>query len=94
VEGRRYDKIALASHYNAHTNMITITFPKFAAVYDISNKAQLYWNLPDMNVGMPLCITSCADDLVIAYDSNKIVIFDLVNKKLHDWSKQNLNKMP
>lgn len=78
-----------ASHYNCDSGLLTLIFvnQKFSGVYDLANGASLFWNLPDMKIGQPLCMKSDMDKMLIAYDSNKIVIFDLINRKLHDWSK-------
>jgi len=69
---KRYDQIIVASHYNNDSSLLTLTFtnPKLACVVDLSKKGQLYWNLPDMKVGMPLCMTSDVDKLIVAFDSN------------------------
>jgi len=34
------------------------------------------------------------DKLVIAFDSNKVVVYDTTNRKIHPWSLENLNKIP
>ena len=34
------------------------------------------------------------DKLVVAYDSNKIAVFDLLNKQLHPWTVKNIKKFP
>jgi hypothetical protein len=45
-------------------------------------------------MGRPLAVTSDMDKLVIAYDSNKILVLDTINRKLHQWSLDNINKLP
>lgn len=74
---------------------MTLTFAhsKFNAIVDLKT-GKLFWNLPDLACGMPLCMTSDLDKLLLSYDSNKIVIFDLINRKLHDWTVTNLSKIP
>ena len=42
-----------------------------------------------MNKELPLCLQADQDKLVACYDSNKVVIYDLLNHRLHDWSKRN-----
>jgi transketolase len=44
--------------------------------------------------GLPLAIHSDMDKLIMAYDSNKIAVFDTINKRLHPWTLQNMDKMP
>ena len=39
-------------------------------------------------------MTSDMDKLVVAYESNKVGIFDLVNKQLHPWTVKNISKFP
>lgn len=34
------------------------------------------------------------DKLVAAYDSNKVVVFDTINRKLHQWTLDNLQRLP
>lgn len=34
------------------------------------------------------------DKLVLTYDSNKILVLDTINRKLHPWSLKNLQKIP
>lgn len=34
------------------------------------------------------------DKLVVAYDSNRIVVYDTINRKLHQWSLDNMQRMP
>jgi hypothetical protein len=93
---KRYDKVIVASHYNNDSSLLTLAHanPKLACIFDLSKNGSLFWNLPEMKVGMPLCMTSDMDKLFVTFDSNKIVIFDLINRKLHDWSKENLTKLP
>jgi hypothetical protein len=47
-----------------------------------------------MDAGRPLALSQDMDKLVIAYDSNKIVVFDSINRKLHQWTLDNLTKLP
>ena len=44
--------------------------------------------------GTPICVTSDLEKLLVAYDSNKVAVFDLLNYRLHEWTKQNLDRMP
>ena len=34
------------------------------------------------------------DKLLVGYDSNRIAVFDLVNKQIHPWTNKNLNRLP
>ena len=34
------------------------------------------------------------DKLIVAYDTNKVVVFDTINRKLHQWTVDNLSKLP
>ena len=34
------------------------------------------------------------DKLLVGYDSNKIAIFDLLNRQLHAWTTENLDRIP
>ena len=76
---------------------VTIVFlnSKLSAVFDLA-KDQLYWQLPDMSsdLGQPLEVLSDMDKLVLTYDSNKILVLDTINRKLHPWSLKNLQKIP
>jgi len=56
---------------------------------------ELTWNLPRLqNCGAPLALTTHEDKLVVAYDSNKLAVFDLLNQCLHQWTTDNLSKLP
>ena len=49
--------------------------------------------LPHMQeCGMALCLASDVDKLLVVFDSNQLVLFDMLNQKLHDWSKE--TKLP
>jgi hypothetical protein len=47
------------------------------------------WVLPTLKDSLPLCAHSDQDKLIIAYDTNKILVLDLLNKRIHDWSRKN-----
>ena len=44
--------------------------------------------------GLPLAMNSDEDKLVVAYDSNKMAVFDLLNKCLHEWTVSNIDRLP
>ena len=56
--------------------------------------SSISWVLPVISNELPLACVSDLDKLVVAYDSNRVAVFDLNNKRLHDWTKQNLEKFP
>ena len=68
---------------------------KLTAVFDLT-KDQMYWQLPDLSsdLGVPLAVLSDMDKLILTYDSNKILVLDTINRKLHPWSLKNIQKMP
>ena len=48
---------------------------------DLNEIDKIYWNLPILaSAGVPLAMTSDMDKLLVAYDSNKVGVFDLINK--------------
>ena len=50
-------------------------------IVDLNQKDKLDWSLPILqDLGVPLAITGDMDKLVVAYDTNKIAVFDLLNK--------------
>lgn len=54
----------------------------------------MLWNLPKLDKDIPLCAHSDQDKLIVCYDSNKIAVFDLLNFRMHEWSRRNLDKFP
>lgn len=75
------DKIVKFCSFNAQSQKLFISFVKFSLFTVIDLKAKsMYWNLPSMGRAIPLCCHSDLDNLVVAYDTNKIVVFDLHNK--------------
>lgn len=44
--------------------------------------------------GIPLAITSDHEKIIVVYDSNRIAVFDTLNKRLHDWTKRHLERLP
>lgn len=93
---RSYDKIITLSHFNPHSQQLFIHFAnsKLFSMMDLKSKS-LAWNLPNLqNCGTPLSMTSDLEKLLVAYDSNKMILFDLLNKRLHDWTRESLEKLP
>ena len=61
----------------------------------MNEQDRIDWCLPILEgAGTPLAMTSDMDKLVVAYESNKVGIFDLVNKQLHPWTVKNISKFP
>jgi hypothetical protein len=62
--------------------------------FNVGNEKNVHWSIPTINNAMPLTAISDSDKLVVAYDNNKIVVFDTQNKEMHSWSKKNIDKFP
>ena len=94
---RLYDKVVSLVDLNVDAGQLTIVFlnSKLTAIFDLA-KDSLYWQLPDLSLdlGLPLSILSDMDKILMAYDSNKILILDSINRKLHPWSLKNMHKIP
>ena len=92
---RAYDKIVINGHFNAQSNFLTLALihSKLFFVVDLNHKDKIEWSLPILaGTGVPLTMTSDMDKLIVAYDSNKVGVFDLVNKQLHSWTVKNITK--
>jgi hypothetical protein len=63
-------------------------------MFDLDKKS-LYWTLPKIK-GIPLTLTVCPDQekMVAAYDTNRIMVFDINNRCLHQWSRMNDDLFP
>eukprot|EP00347_Sterkiella_histriomuscorum_P013585 403364154 len=92
---KSYDKLINFASYNAKSQILFVSFmnQNLFVTFDL-NKKKLIWNLPYLENEIPLSLHSDQDKLVVAYDSNKIMVYDLLNKKIHDWSAQNSNQLP
>ena len=80
---RAYDKIVCSAHLNAHSKFLTLSFlhTKLFYVIDLNEQDKIHWSLPILaSAGVPLAMVSDMDKLLVAYDSNKVGIFDLINK--------------
>lgn len=94
---RSYDQLVVSSHFNSQSQLLTLNFahPEAFSVLSSQSVNQLFWNLPCMQeCGVPLAMTSDEDKLIVAYDSNKMAVFDLLNKCLHEWTVANIEKLP
>lgn len=68
-------------HLNKSANRLVLALadPRYQPVIDLA-KSKIEWSLPHMkDCGTPLCMSSDIDKLLIAYDSNKLVLFDMCN---------------
>ena len=95
---RLYDKVVNLVDFNTDANQVTMVFanPAFSGIYNLSSQGTLHWQLPlaAKDLGKPLALKADMDKLVIAFDSNKIVVYDTINRKIHPWSLENLNRIP
>jgi len=87
---RSYDKIVGFVHFNPKTGHLFVSFANSGlfVMFDIPTR-KIVWNIPKVEKDRPLCAYSDQDKLIVAYDSNKILVYDLLNHKLHDWSRRN-----
>lgn len=82
-EFRPNDKVISLAYLNPKSNLLALSFvnSKHFHVVDLNQKDKLDWSLPVLqDLGVPLAITGDMDKLVVAYDTNKIAVFDLLNK--------------
>lgn len=91
-KSKKYDKIFNLASIN--NNYLTVGFAKEFVMFEIDKKG-VYWNLPKIK-GVPLTLTVCPDQekMVVAYDTNRIMVFDIHNKCLHPWSRHNDDLFP
>lgn len=91
---RTYDRVVRFCQFNSVTGLLFVAFAKQEfQVIDISNP-KYTWALPIVENSLALCCLSDQDKLVVAYDNNQVVVYDLLNKKLHEWSKTHMDKLP
>lgn len=92
------DRIVRLFHVNPVSRrlLLVLADPSLLPVVDFSSKQpKVEWTLPYMqDCGTPLCVTSDLDKLLVVYDSNKITVFNLLNQRLHEWTKQHIDRMP
>jgi hypothetical protein len=75
------DKVVRFMHWNRAANQLVISLvnSEMLPVIDLSS-GEIVWTLPAMQeCGLPLCMASDIDKLLVVYDSNKLVLFDLLN---------------
>ena len=77
------DRIVRLLHVNPSSRrlLLVLADPSLLPVVEFSSKQpKVEWTLPYMqDCGTPLCVTSDLDKLLVAYDSNKIAVFNLLN---------------
>ena len=79
---RAYDRIITLSHFNPLSQQLFVHFANFKlfSMVDLKSKS-VVWNLPQLtSCGLPLSMTSDMDKLLVAYETNKIIVFDLLSK--------------
>lgn len=95
---RLYDRVVSLVDYNSDSGHLVLIFanPLFSGIYNLQAQQgqQLYWQLPQLQVGRPLALHQDMDKLVIAYDSNRIAVLDTINRRLHQWSLDNMQRLP
>ena len=82
-------------NFNESTGLLAVSFVTGKMLMfkiETLEKSELYWEMPNLtNESNPiaLCMSFCPENekAVVAYDTNKIVVFDIHNKCLHDWSR-------
>lgn len=89
----KYDKIPTLFEVDHQYLTIAYLNQNGVRMYDLSNN-KIYWDLPHFD--LPLCAASSPDGekLVIGYASNMIRVFDIMNKCLHQWSRENDDHFP
>jgi hypothetical protein len=87
---RSYDRIINLAHFHPSSQRLFLSFINLQhfIMLDTSSR-KLVWALPALGGEIPLCALSDHDKLVVCYDSNHVQVFDLLNKRLHDWSRRN-----
>ena len=96
-ESRPNDKLIGQAYLNPKSNLLALSFinTKLFYIVDLAQTDKIDWCLPVLqDLGVPLAITGDIDKLVVAYDTNKIAIFDLLNKQLHPWTVKNIKGFP
>ena len=94
-EARSYDRIVNLAHFNSKTGNLFLSFANLALLMlDTTASLKLLWTLPSMGRDQPLSLHADQDKLLVCYDSNRLALFDLLNHRLHDWSKKNAELPP
>ena len=91
------DLVINTSHWNSQSKRLVFSTlnPNLFTLIDLENGPHIEWRLPFVeSAGTPLAITSDFDKIVVAYETNHILVFDLVNKQLHPWSVNNFDNLP
>lgn len=91
---RKYDQIFNLVEFRNNFLIINFVNDDMFCMFDLDKKS-VYWNLPKIQ-GFALTLTICPDQekMVVAYDSNRIMVFDINNRCLHPWSRKNDELFP
>ena len=91
---RKYDKIFNLVEFRNNFLIIYFVNDDMFFMFDLDKKS-IYWNLPKIQ-GFALTLTICPDQekMVVAYDTNRIMVFDINNRCLHSWSRRNDELFP
>lgn len=95
VKVRTYDKILNFATFNPSTSHLFLSFLHLSSnqLFSLTSRTPLQWTLP-ASPATALCAHLDQDTLLLAYDSNHITAFDLLNHRLHDWSRKYGNAFP
>lgn len=94
---RSYDKVLNFAAFNPATSHLFLSFANLSSnlLFSLTSKTPLIWTLPaSATLATPLCAHLDQDTLLLAYDSNHISAFDILNHRLHDWTRKNGNSFP
>lgn len=100
---RKYDNLLSFAQFNPENNMLTTNLAShgvclFTINLNKEDGLNLFWKLPHPGnaSSQALCVTTCPqlEKMVVAYDSNLLLAYDLNNKCLHDWSRRNHDSFP
>jgi hypothetical protein len=91
-KAKKYEKVFNLAKFV--DKFLIINFTSGFYMFDLDKKS-LYWTLPKVK-GMALALTVCPDHekMLVAYDTNKIMVFDINNRCLHPWSRRNDEMFP
>ena len=97
---RKQDLIITFASFNSQAGLLSLNLLGFGVqLFKIqAGQASHFWSLPKplakRAVGLSLSVCPQLEKLVVAYDSNHIQVFDLLNKCLHPWSRTNGDRFP
>mmetsp|Transcript_4020 Transcript_4020/g.6030 ORF Transcript_4020/g.6030 Transcript_4020/m.6030 type:complete len:273 (-) Transcript_4020:224-1042(-) len=103
---RRYDQVVNRVYFDeAHQNKLVLSLANadlsFLFNLDLQSEqptAKLAWKLlrPEGSSSLPLVFAICPESerLVVGYDDNRLVVLNLLDFGLHEWSKVNHDRIP